>query len=296
MSLTIDIVADTHDSCGEAPIWDAAGKRVIWTDNESSKVYQWPAAGGAATLLSDGLQVSGIAFNADGRLVFAGAGGVHLWRGPGDYQTLVTEYGGVPLSINDMIADPKGRLYAGTMFWGPDGMVRAGALYLVERAGTIRPVEEGIGLSNGLGFSPDDRTLYYTDSTARRIYAYNLAADGSLSGKRVFAEVSADEGVPDGLTVDADGFVWSATWYGGQIVRYDPQGKLERRIKLPYKQTSSLIFGGPDLDEIFVTTAFNSWRGPYTPPGYDFDKNIGGPLLRVRGTGIRGRLEHVAQL
>jgi D-xylonolactonase len=175
-------------------------------------------------------------------------------------------------------------------------MEKHGKLYLISPDGSAEVVADGIELSNGLGFSPDNRTLYYTDSSARRIYAYDAdAASGKLSNRRVFVQVPTEEGIPDGLTVDADGYVWSAQWYGAQIVRYDEDGKVERRIGLPVTQVSSCQFGGPDLTDLYVTTAGNSWEGPYAPPGYDFKAgNIGGPLYRVR-LDIQGKPEHEAR-
>src|SRR5207247_7061215 len=133
-------------------------------------------------------------------------------------------------------------------------------------------VEEGVELANGLGFSPDNRTLYFTDSAARKIYAYDVQPEtGRLSNRRIFASVTADEGLPDGLTVDAEGFVWSAQWYGSQVVRYDPDGKVERRIAMPITQVSSVAFGGENLTDLYITSAGGSWASQLAPPGYNFD-------------------------
>lgn len=134
-----------------------------------------------------------------------------------------------------------------------------------------------------------------TDSVARRIYAYDYDnAGGSVRNKRTFVQVPDDQGIPDGLAVDSEGFVWSAQWYGACVVRYDPDGKLERRLSLPAKQTSSLAFGGPDLDELFVTSAARSEPMPVMPPGYDPNSGFfGGPLYRLR-PGIRGQIQHMA--
>jgi sugar lactone lactonase YvrE len=97
--------------------------------------------------------------------------------------------------------------------------------------------------------------------------------------------------LPDGLTVDAEGFVWTALWYGGRLQRYSPQGKLDREIYFPATQTSSVTFGGPDLDEMYVTTAGNAEPGPLIPPGYDWKAYRGGGLYRVKVTGIKGKSE-----
>jgi sugar lactone lactonase YvrE len=308
LGYTVETVVQADNRCGEGPIWDAASgrgpqpqcfaagvPRLLWTDNASDIAYQFVPATGEKTVISRGLPVSAIAINHTGELVFGGAAGLHLWRGQNDYRTIVSEHDGKPLAINDMIADPQGRVYAGTCYWTNERMIRHGRLYLVRGSGAVEVVDEGIELSNGLGFSPDNRVLYFTDSTARRIYAFDVHADtGLLSRKRVFAQVPGDEGIPDGLTVDAEGFVWSAQWYGSQVVRYDPDGAVERRLPMPVQQVSSVAFGDPDLTDLYITTAAVPWEGPYAPPGYDFKaSNIGGSLYRVR-LEIRGRAEYLA--
>lgn len=295
MEYEIEELVRDHNRCGEAPTWDAAGRRVLWTDNETDRTYQYAVDTGEREVLSEGIITSGIALNRSGGLILGGSGGLHLWRRQGDSRTIAARCGDEDLRINDLIADPSGRIYAGTLYWGPGGMEKAGKLYLFSPDGSIRAVDEGIELSNGLGFSLDNRILYYTDSTARTIYAYDVdCVTGDLTNRRVFVQVPADEGIPDGMTVDAQGFVWSAQWYGAQIVRYDPDGKVERRISMPVRQVSSLAFGGDNLTELYVTTAGHSWEGPYAPPGYDFKAtNIGGSLYRIR-VDIQGRAEHLA--
>lgn len=152
-------------------------------------------------------------------------------------------------------------------------------------------------MPNGLGFSPNNQTLYFTDSVARSIFAYDYdAATGTVRNRRVFVQVPSTGGLPDGLTVDAEGFVWSAEWYGSRIVRYDPNGSVERRIDTPAKQTSSLTFGGPDLSEIFITSAGESGPLPVMPPGYDpLSGYFGGALYNIR-LGIQGKAEFLADI
>lgn len=292
----IEVVADDNNRCGEGPLWDFEQKRLVWTDIESALVYEWRPEQNQKTLISRGLHVSSIALNKHGELIFGGAGGLHIWREQNDYQTVISSFAGENLFINDMIADPKGRMYAGTLHWGPNGMEKYGKLYLIDSYAFVRVMDENIGISNGLGFSPDNCTLYYTDSAARLIYAYSVDPEsGALSKKRIFARVPETEGLPDGLTVDSEGFVWSARWYGGEVVRYDPKGKVERRIKMPMMQVSSVAFGGPDLTDLYITTASDVWRGPLAPPGFDFDApNIGGPLYKI-SLDIKGKPEHKAK-
>ncbi len=296
MTYSIEVVANDNNLCGEAPTWDFRNGRLLWVDNEGSLVYQLTPATGDKTVISRDLMVAGIALNRTG-LVFAGVTGLHVWQGQNDFKTIASEYEGVPFQFNDIIADVQGRVYGGTLYWGANGMERHGRLYVFHADGKVEPVDDGIECSNGLAFSLDNRTLYYTDSTARKIYRYDVnAATGKLTNKKVFVQVPGNEGIPDGMTVDAQGFIWSAQWYGSQVVRYDPEGKVERRIAMPVQQVSSVMFGGKDLNELYITSAANSWRGPYAPPGYNFDApNIGGALYRIK-LDIQGRPEHVANL
>jgi len=280
----LEIVASDHNLCGEAPIWDAAGRRLLWVDLGSNLVYEHAA--GKTLVIHRDLMVSGLALNSDGGLVLAGATGVHV-----DGRTILADF------FNDILPDPRGRLYAGTLHWGADGLVKPGQLLLFDPSGAVRVVDEGIEIANGLGFSPDDRTLYFADSARRVIFAYDVdPATGNLSRRRVFAQVPKEEGLPDGLTVDREGFVWCAQWYGSQVVRYDPDGRVQRRIPMPVRQVSSVIFGGPDLTDLYITTAADPWPSPLAPPGYDPKaSNQGGSLYRLR-TNIQGRPDYRAGL
>ncbi len=218
-----------------------------------------------------------------GGLVIAGADGIYTFR-DGKISLVMKEIDGQASPFNDILATPGGRIYAGTYYWSDVAMERTGALYLIDAAKkSATLLDERIELSNGIGLSPDGKTLYYADSTVRRIYAYDVNRDETLSRKRVFVAVGDDEGIPDGLTVDAEGFIWSAQWYGGQVVRYDPDGRVERRIALPVKQVSSVAFGGEDLDCLFITTAGEHWESAFVPRGYSpLAGTIGGALFAMR--------------
>lgn len=297
MDYHIEEIAADENLCGEAPIWDYRNGRLLWVDNEASLVFQYMPATGEKSVISRDLPACGLAIQEDRRLLIGGSGGLHIWEAQNVYKTVVAEYQDEPIQINDMIAGSQGQIYAGTLYWGAQGMEKHGKLYLVAPGGGVSVVDDGIEVSNGLGFSPDNGILYYADSTARKIFAYNVdSRTGTLSRKRVFVKVPESEGIPDGLTVDAQGFIWTAQWYGSQIVRYDPEGKVERRIAMPAKQVSSVMFGGKDLNELYITSAGNSWRSDYAPAGYDFDSgNIGGSLYRIK-LDIQGKREHLAKI
>jgi D-xylonolactonase len=154
--------------------------------------------------------------------------------------------------FNDVIADPEGRVFCGTM----PSPEHPGSLYRLDTDGSICKILEGIGISNGLGFSTDLNHLYYTDSAKGEIYVFDYERNtGSITNQRVFARVDAVNGVPDGLTVDAEDHVWSARWDGGCLVRYTPSGEEILKIAFPARKVSSLTFGGKGYRDIFVTTA-----------------------------------------
>jgi len=291
--INLETLASNNDRCGECPIWDVQPQRLIWNDMNASRVFAFDHATGAVhTLNTDGLNAAGMAFNEGGELVFAGTGGLHLWNASGEHRTLLTYHNDEYLNFNDILADPQGRLYTGTWYWGAQEYEKLGKLYLIDTDGSVSIQDEGIELSNGLGLSPDEKTLYYADSTARRIYAYEVASSGALSNRRVFVDVPLTEGMPDGLTVDAQGFIWSAQWYGSQIVRYDPDGKVQQRIQIPATQVTCMAFGGPDWNELYITTAGEDWPTRYAPFGYDSSKShLGGELYRLK-LEIQGKPEY----
>jgi D-xylonolactonase len=199
--------------------------------------------------------VGGFTIQSDGALLLCMAkGAVKIWR-DGELTTVLDEIPGErETRFNDVIADPEGRVYCGTM----STPHRAGRLYRLDPDGTLTKLLDGIGTSNGMGFTPDGKQMYYTDTRKQEIYLFDYdRTSGEISNQRVFVKVpmKPEEGRPDGMTVDAQGHVWSARWDGGCLVRYSPQGVEEQRVRFPAKKVSSVTFGGPDYTDMYVTTA-----------------------------------------
>jgi D-xylonolactonase len=293
----VKAIADYGNLCGECPVWDPESKVVRWVDNSDSKFYEYEPASGIHRLANEGVQINGFRPNRAGGFVITNNAGIWLWNGASDTRLICDSIGGEPCPVNDCVADAAGRLITGSLFYDPARSYRLGNLLRVDNDGEVEILDEGFHISNGLAFSPDGSILYFADSAARTIYAYDYRLErGLVSNCRVFVQVPGDEGLPDGLSVDADGFVWSAQWYGSCIVRYDPDGRVERRIAIPAKQTSSLTFGGADLTDIFITSAGLSEPMPIMPPGYDPDSGcIGGALYHVN-LGIQGKPEAQASI
>ncbi len=248
-----ELVADYQCITGEGPLWHPDEKRVYWLDIPTGRMFRYEPATGKHEQCYQGEVVGGFTIQDDGALLlFMARGAVKIWR-EGQLTTVIEE---IPdertTRFNDVIADPMGRVFCGTM----PTKERLGRLYRLDPDGTLTKLLEGIGCSNGMGFTPDRKHMYYTDSPKREIYIFDYDQDsGAITNQRVFVRTPEGEGIPDGMTVDAEGYVWGARWDGGCLVRYAPDGTEVLRIQFPAKKVSSVTFGGEDYTDIYVTTA-----------------------------------------
>jgi sugar lactone lactonase YvrE len=292
-----EIIADFGDLTGEAPVWDPDTATLYWTDCVGFRFCRHRAQSGKSEVLRTGIEVTGFALNQDGGFVIANTKGIWLWDGAESLRLIAAEVDGAVCQMNDAAADPKGRFLAGSCFYDPAADYKLGCLFRVDTDGRTSVLDDGIHLANGIGFSPDAKEVYLTDSAARIIYRYDYdVRSGDVRNRSVIVRVPLDEGIPDGLAVDAEGFLWSAQWYGGCVVRYDREGKVERRLSTPAKQTSSLAFGGADLADLFITSASQHFPSPLMPPNYDPESGfMGGRLYRVR-TEVPGKPQFKASV
>jgi sugar lactone lactonase YvrE len=240
---------------GEGPVWDAGDQALYWVDIPESRVHRI-AADGSLSSWDTGQPVGAVVLRASGGLVVAVRDGfLALDPVSGKLTTLAEVERDRPENrMNDGACDRAGRFYAGTM--ADDERPEAGALYRLDRDLSVTRLRTGVGISNGIGWSPDERLMYYIDSHTHRVdvFDYNPAT-GAIDGRRPFAAVGQDDVVPDGLTVDADGGVWVAVWGGYAVLHHDPGGQVLEALELPAARVSSCVFGGPDLDRLFITTA-----------------------------------------
>ena len=255
-----EMVVDYRNVVGEGPLWHPAEKRLYWVDIMTGRIMRYNPATGEHSQFFQGPIVGGFTMQADGSFLLFLEGPAVAELRDGKLHYLIDE---LPeksgFRFNDVIADPAGRVFCGTMPTNSDRAVNdgeTGNLYRLDIDGSIRVVMDEVGLSNGLGFTPDRRQMYYTDSLAHKIYIFDYdEATGDISNRRVFKDVPEDGGVPDGMTVDAGGYVWSASAGGGAVYRYGPNGGDDQTIKFPTaKIISSVNFGGVNMDEIYVTT------------------------------------------
>ena len=290
MSYEIELVASENAIVGESPLWNVERQILYWTDIFGGRFWEFNPATGGNRQIHDGEFIAGIALDSAGGLTIGTLEGVKLWHSDEDWKWLFRgDVDGREIKLNDVIASPDGSLVGGS------GHLESCTVFQFKPDGNAEIVDDGLGLCNGMGFSPDLSTFYSTDSLAREVYQWQYnRKSGTFSNKRLFATIDQTLGLPDGLTVDSEGFVWLAVWYGGTVVRFDPDGSEERRIDFPATQTSCPMFGGRDLNELYVTTAYTGtdsrkpvWR---EPEGYNFNAHRGGELYRVK-LDIQGKPE-----
>ena len=275
-----ELIADYQCKTGEGPLWHPEEKRLYWCDIPGGRMFRYNPATGHHEECYSGEQVGGFTIQADGSLLlFMARGAVKVWR-EGALETVIEE---IPdereTRFNDVITDPAGRVFCGTM----PAPNRLGRLYRLDTDGTLSMILEDIGCSNGMGFTPDRSQMYYTDSRAHEIYRFDYdEATGGIANQQVFLDLSGEEGIPDGMTVDALGYIWSARWDGCCLVRYAPDGTEERRIAFPAKKVSCATFGGEDYTDIYVTTAGGDRK--------EVEGEGAGALFRIN-VGIRGVAE-----
>lgn len=285
--MRISQVVDLKPSLGEGPVWDAQTSLLWWIDSIDGRVYRHRADGSELHVWDVREKIGSMALFADGAsLLLAQQSGLYRYDLDSDTRTLIHDpEPGLPSNrLNDGKVDARGRFVFGSMDTLEE--TPSGRLYRLDPDLSLHVLDEGIICSNGPCFSPDGSVLYFADTWTGDIWAYDYdQATGDVSNRRVFATVdTSDGGAVDGMTVDADGFVWQAHVYGGKLNRYDPDGSLERTIDMPVLKVTCPAFGGEDLDRLFVTTMA---RPPL--PRFPEDGPSRGALLVIDGLGIRGQ-------
>jgi L-arabinonolactonase len=240
---------------GEGPVWSVEERALYWVDVPAGTVHRFEPGTGATRSWQLPAEVGCIALRSSGGAIAALRTGLCLVDfETGEVEALFDPEAHQPRTrFNDGKCDRQGRLWAGTM--DIDEKEPLGALYCFSGGRGYERMLSAVGMSNGLGWSPDDRTMYHTDSLTRVISAYDYDSDtGALGAARPFV-CDRLPAVPDGLAVDAGGCVWSVKWDAWRVVRYTPDGRVDREISLPVQQPTSCAFGGSDLDVLFVTSA-----------------------------------------
>jgi sugar lactone lactonase YvrE len=248
-------VAVPRSELGEGPCWDAVAGALWWTDIPAGRLHRL-AAGGGHTCWEVGTPVGSLAPRAAGGLALAaGRGFCAFDPATGAVTPLAAaEPDMTGLRMNDGACDRAGRFFAGST--AEDESPGRGAFYSLATDHRVTRLFDGVGISNGVGWSPDERLLYYVDSLAYRLDVFGYdPATGAISGRRGLAGIGGGEVMPDGLAVDSEGGIWVAVWGGGEVRRYDQDGRLTGTVALPAANVTCCAFGGPGLRTLYITTA-----------------------------------------
>jgi len=258
----IELVLDARANCGEGPLWDNRSGVLVWIDIMPGEVHRFDPETGTDSVTEVGQPVGAIALRAAGGYALALRDGIAAMDGDGQLKVISDVEKDVPTNrFNDAKCDSAGRFWAGTMAF--DLTPGAATLYRIDHDGSATAAVPGMTLSNGLGWSPDDTTMYLVDSLEYGLDAFDFdAASGSLSNRRRLITCDAEaDGIPDGMAVDAEGYLWVAYYAGGAVRRYSPDGTLDHVLEMPVSQPTCVAFGGDDLGDLYITTA-NQQKSP----------------------------------
>src|SRR6201996_3872629 len=262
--MTVDVAAvlervgGVTAELGEGPYWVPEDDCLLWVDIEGARLHRTYFPSGETVTDSPGPISAAFPAVGGGILIAGGAALTLLFPAERGAQWVARTIAEVPardgIRFTDAGVDRAGRVWAGSMHIPETEPL--GELYRLDSGGRMNPVIKNVTVSNGLGWSPDGSRMYYADSPTRRIdvFDYDPAA-GEAFRRRIFADLSAFDGVPDGLTVDADGCVWVAIWGGGVLRRFAPDGTQDAVVQVPVSQPTSCAFGGPGMADLYVTTA-----------------------------------------
>jgi len=283
MAVEIRRVGDLACELGEGPVWDSTDGVLYFVDITGGRVWRCDPERAIFELRDYGTTVSAVGLRASGGLVVACGAGIEFLDFASGRRTPVADpnAGDARTRFNDAKVDRRGRFLVATM--DREQREPLGRLYVLAPDHSLRTLATGFTIGNGPAWSPDGRTFYLTDSGIHTIFAYDYdPMTGDVSNRRTFATSEGYGGTPDGCTVDADGGIWSCFNLGGKVVRLTPDGRVDRVIDMPVDTPSSLAFGGPRLDVLFVTSMRSGG------PGAEAHSPEAGGLFAVHGLGVVG--------
>ena len=281
-------LVSAQNRLGETPIWEPEENALYWVDWGGQPTCRFDLATGKFTTFPVSMPVTALARRASGGMIAIAFQGLYGWEPKTNEYNLIfgpPEPDKPDMCYNDAAVDRQGRLLVGTVNM-KDPFIPDGSLYRLDTNGSLHLLDTGYATANGIGLSPDGKTVYVADQRHNQIIALDYdTVKGTTSNRRLLARIPDDEGMPDGLIVDAEGFIWNGHWDGWKLTRYDPDGKIERVIRFPVQHVISFAFGGRDLNELFVTTSAwdfgdEEWK----------QQPWAGDLFRVN-TGVKGLVE-----
>ena len=282
--MSVELVLDAKAELGEGPLWDDRRHRLMFVDIMRGHIHEFDPETGRDRVVQVGRPVGSLALTERGDWVVAARGGFFRVDPVSGRTTLMApiETDVQDTRMNDGYVDARGRFWAGSM--GVGGLRERGSLYRLDPDGSVRRMLPNVSISNGIDWSPDNKRMYYCDLALSRIDIFEFELDrGAIRNRKPFVEFPAEIGYPDGLIVDAEGFVWVGIWEGGSVHRYAPDGRLDQIIPVPASQTTKCAFGGRDLRDLYITTA---WVG--LDPVARTEQPLAGGLFRLR-PGVAGQ-------
>jgi len=272
---------------GEGPVWDAQEQALYFVDIVAQKVHRYDPATETTRSWLAPAKIGSLALRERGGAILALPDGIYtLDFDSGDVQPLTRLSGLDPrIQFNDGKVDRRGRFIVGSTDSNLKDCQPIGSVYRLDPTHSLTEIGTDIHISNGPCWSPDNRTFYFSDSLPYTVYAYDYDIEtGEVSNRRLFADTRELGGIPDGATVDADGLIWMAICEGAKVVAFRPNGTIERVVDMPMKLTASVMFGGPNLDLLYVTSLDPAVLGREA-------EEAGGHTYVIEGLGVRGIAE-----
>jgi len=281
----LERISDFRAVLGECPVWDSGRKIIYWVDIISKKLFSFNIENEICSVTYFKNFIGCVALRKNGQFIVASEEGIHFF----DQNNLSVENLFNPEAhleknrFNDGKCDAAGRFWAGSTSYGENEKI--GSLYCIDKDLNYRRTVTDVTVSNGISWSPDNKILYYIDSPTREVKAYEYdIKNGEIKNERVVIRFSEKEGYPDGMTTDQEGKLWIANWGGYKVGRWDPvNGKMIEKIDIPVERVSSVTFGGPGLDELFITTAAKGFN--------EMDKKVDENLNELDGMLFRIKVD-----
>jgi D-xylonolactonase len=283
-------------NCGESPLYDHRHNLLYWIDHAQAGLFRYDFSSAKLDKLSTPADVTFVTLQQNDGLLLGSTEGIFTLSESGKVRKNSFSGDLIPYKLNDAIADPKGRIFTGQEAYSDDAPDNVGYLFRISTDGQADIVEEGLSIANGMGFSPDQTVFYLIDTIRRELYAYDYSPEsGDIRNRKVLRKFLQEEGLPDGMAVDEEGFLWVAMWFGSAIFRLDPSGNVASKIQLPFAQPTSLGFGGTLFQHLYITSAAHYWETPLAPRNHDYTFARGGGVYCME-TDFKGVPEYIAAL
>lgn len=277
---------------GEGPLWDHINQRILWVDIFANEIHSYFIETGEHKIFNTVQKPGAIALNQNGEIIAALENGFFkIVLETGSIKEIINPKTREETRFNDGKCDPAGRFWAGTL--QEPGNKPVGRLYMLMNNGTTQTMLSGLSISNGMAWAPDGNTFYFVDTATLRIAAYDFNAQtGKITNERICVQIPEKDGYPDGMTIDNEGMLWVALWDGWKIARYNPlTGKEVLSIPLPVARPTSCIFGGKDLDDIYITSATFGLDEKSLS-----NQPLAGKLFVIKNSGFRGLPTYICEL